>query len=280
MTTTYYPRSIWTSVQRSTGLVHLNSSVVHGIAVHYTGSVRLGQAATLAQTISRLEGERRFHTNPPPAGRGWTDIAYQVAFDVEGRVFDCRGIGFRSAANGNALTNSTYGAAIFLLGVGDHPTTEMIEAFRDWRYRFWLKRYPNAGEVVGHRDLYNTSCPGDPTYELISRGTLAARPDSPVTAKEGDMPTVDQIVAGIMNYVPPGQAFNAATLLHRGYEQAALNTTILIAMRNGEDMDCLVSAIADAVVARLGDHDGGSLSRDSVKDALREVLTEGTGGTP
>ena len=46
-------------------------------------------------------------------------------------------------------------------------------------------------------------------------------------AQGDDMPTVDQIVTGILDAVPAGRDLNVATLVSRGYEQSLYNTGLL-----------------------------------------------------
>ena len=166
----YYGRAAWTSSAPPVArLVALDPAHVRGIAVHHTGSsVPLGGRSTFRRSARRLEDDRLLVT----ADRGWPDIAYQVAVDVDGRVFECRGLEFRPQANGNATANAQYGAVTLLLGAGDELTPAMIDAFGEWRRTRWLARYPTAIAVVGHRDLYPTPCPGHAVDALIRSGTL------------------------------------------------------------------------------------------------------------
>lgn len=279
--TTYHPRSTWTSTPRPTSkLVLLDAARLHGVAVHYPGDPgRLGTAPTLAESCRRLEGERRFHTDPPPAGRGWTDIAYQAAIDQAGRVFDCRGINYRSAANGDTTTNGTHGACTLLIGVGDTPTDAMIRAFQDWRTTVWLVRWPRATAVVGHRDLYQTACPGDAAYALVRNGTLAANPsgdDMPITTADAKLIAnvllEDPRLAGMLRTLPWAGGWpvgdkteDAGTRLAR----ASYTTRDLLAV--------LPDRIMEVIIATGG---GTGLSLEEIKHAVREVLVEGTGGTP
>ena len=172
------PRQAWTSVPRPVDdLVPLVSGEVKGVAVHWPGETgTFGDTPTLAQSCARLENERRFHTGTPPAGRGWNDLAYSAACDQAGRVFDCRGIDWRCAANGNPGVNRAYAAFTFLVGTRDTVTPAAVEAFRTWRHRVWLPRWPHATAVVGHRDLFATSCPGDGLHRLVHSGALALLP--------------------------------------------------------------------------------------------------------
>lgn len=262
----YFQRSAWTSTPRPTSkLVAMNGSEVEGVAIHYTGSSRpLGATATFAVTVRRLEDERRFHTGAPPQGRGWTDIAYQVAQDVEGRVFDARGIGYRSAANGNATVNRQYGAVTWLLGVGDRPTAAMVNAFREWREDHWLPRYPRATKIVGHRDLYATECPGDPTYALIRSGVLTKGVDVPLTDAEIDAiatRTRDKILAVTYGNQPNGKPFTLAMLLGEVRVNALKAST-------GVDIE----ALARSIVAKLPVGQGGQVDASAIARAVADEL--------
>lgn len=172
--TEYLPRSAWTKVAKPLSgnktLTPIVAGDLRGVAVHYTGSTaKMGTTATLALSAKRLEAERVFHVND----RGWSDIAYSYAIDQEGRVFELRGLDYRCAANGDQEKNQHYHAVTILIGQGDKPTPAAVEAFVDWRNDVFLKRFPHATAVVGHRDLFGTDCPGDPAYALVKNGTFA-----------------------------------------------------------------------------------------------------------
>lgn len=278
--TTFYPRSAWTAIPRPVNkLVRLNAATLLGVAIHYTGEKHLGQTTSVELSARRLEGERRFHTDPPPDGRGWSDIAYGTAFDQAGNVFDCRGIDWRSAANGSSYANTTYGAVTFLLGVDDRPTPAMIMAFREWRTNYWLKRWPNADKVVGHRDLYATECPGL-AYDLVRNGALlipASAPNASMS-REDDMPSTEEIVNALLAAKPFGRQLNVGTLIARSYEQSAYNTMLLQVLTDGSDAPT-ADAIAEALAGKLGVAEGRTVSLADVKRAVREVLIEGTGET-
>jgi len=263
----FYQRSTWTDVQRPVDkIVQLTSSEVLGVAVHYTGSARpLGQTATFALSVRRLEDERAFHTAPPPVGRGWSDIAYNVAIDVEGRVFDARGIAYRSAANGDATVNRTYGAVTWLIGVGDKPTPVMIDAFKQWRQEYWLPRYPRATTVVGHRDLYSTECPGDPAYALVRSGELTTGVDVSLTDAEIDAIATrarDKLLAVTYGNGLDGKPFTLAMLLGEvrvnaikaatGVDVNALATAVVAKLPPGQaDPNAIATAVADELSLRL-----------------------------
>ena len=133
--TEFLPRSAWTSTRPTAGA--LTRPV--GYAFHWPGSPQKWGGLTKAQVASRLEGIRRYHVG----SAGYSDIAYQVAVDQSGRVWDLRGVGRKSGGNGNATLNRTWGAFLLLLGPGEEPTAAMTQASRDLRAR-WLDVHTNA----------------------------------------------------------------------------------------------------------------------------------------
>ena len=284
--TIFLPRSAWTSVLRPVSkLTRIDPDVVRGVAVHYTGSsAALGPSATVALSARRLEDERRFHTGAPPSGRGWSDIAYGTAIDQAGNVFDARGHAFRSAANGSSVTNAGYGAVTILIGVGDTPSDAAIQAFREWRHGVWLRDFPKATAVVGHRDLYATECPGGPLYSLVRLGTLAARPTP--TASEEDMPLDDADVLRIVEHPRFTAAVREAVWaakwpLTSDPKGPTEQADVRLVKASRPPVPPSPEQVAAAVLAALpaGTPVGG-LSLADVKRAIREVLSEGTGGTP
>lgn len=228
---TYVPRSGWTSVP--TPVLARLSTGVRGIACHWTGGAALGPVSTLDQSQNRLEGYRRFHTAKPPAGRGWNDIAYQAAIDTQGRVFDCRGVEHMSAANGNQAVNASHGAVLFLLGKGDPPTATMLDAFAAWRRDVWLRAWPDAVRVVGHRDLSDTDCPGPDVYQLVRSGRLAAPPEDDMPLSADDVERVARRTADLIT----GIGATHPVLVADGTGAAEL--------RDGRDIDALPTVIGE-----------------------------------
>lgn len=177
--TVYKKRSDWTKH----GPVHALAQLVNprGFALHWPGTTEPIGHASEESIARRLESYRVMHTSPGGIGtvNGGSDIAYQAAVDQEGRVWPLRGFLWKSGANGSGETNSTYGAILLLLGPGEEPSRQMIQAVQDAREDVWLKHFPKATRVVGHRDLHQTDCPGDRTYALIRSGLFTHLPDGP-----------------------------------------------------------------------------------------------------
>jgi hypothetical protein len=165
------PRSAWTRVPRPDGLVHMSGPI--GLALHWPGPKAsdppIGDPGATS-IASILEAERRYHVEV----HGWADIAYGAAVDQAGRVWDCRGLQYRSAANGDQAVNSTHGAVTCLLGPREQPSPAMVDAVRQLRRTLWLPMYPRALAVVGHCDLHSTDCPGPAVRTMIRHGVFTA----------------------------------------------------------------------------------------------------------
>lgn len=249
--TIYLPRSAWTSVPAGGGAMPPRPV---GIAVHWPGSTTVIGSRTQADMAARLEGYRRFHVY----GRGWSDIAYQVGIDQNGRVWDLRGIDRESAANGDQSVNLTYLACLFLLGPGETPGPALLQAFADWRRDKALVKYPTATRVVGHQDIRptgGTDCPGPITEALIKAGRLTAS----AAPQEDDMPySEDQI----------------RELAAEGVLSAKLgrsDITVAVALQRIYGVVSDTSGLAAQLAAALP-KDGVTVTDAQLEGALRKVL--------
>ncbi|MGW3346807.1 peptidoglycan recognition protein family protein [Nonomuraea rubra] len=107
-------------------------------------------------------------------GNGWIDFAYNLAACPHGRMIQGRGAGVLSAANGSGLNTGHY-AVLALLGNSGYrvPTPGLLAAVRDGID--YLRKNGAGNEIKGHRDGYDTDCPGDPLYAWVRKG--APRPE-------------------------------------------------------------------------------------------------------
>lgn len=163
---TYHRRKRWTSVPAANANRVVRSRV-RGVAIHWNGpKVPL---SALKDPRRFLEGVRRYHVH----SNGWSDIAYNVAVDQNGDVWQLRGFGYQSAANGSAQLNDEYLAIFCVLGEGQVPSEEMVRGIRKAVRRFRL-RYPFAKEIVGHGDIRpgGTACPGPALARKVKAGKL------------------------------------------------------------------------------------------------------------
>jgi hypothetical protein len=195
--TVFLPRSAWTNHGPIRPLTKMSAGPLKGFAIHWPGnSVPHIDATNQAHIAAEIEGERKYHTRPGGLGvpQGGNDIAYQYAIDLEGRVWELRGVTNQSGANGSSASNRAYGAVTLLLGTSDVPSPAMIQAVRDFRRKIWLTHFPKATQVVGHRDVYSTDCPGPHAYPLVKNGTFVGsapdpKPKPPPVIPPGRTPT-------------------------------------------------------------------------------------------
>lgn len=255
--TTYLPRTAWTQVPAAGDAMPPRPV---GIAVHWPGTTSVIGATSQANMAARLEGYRRYHVN----GNGWADIAYQVGVDQGGRVWDLRGIGRMSAANGDQAVNRAWLACLFLLGPGESPGPALLTAFTDWRRDKALNRYPTATRIVGHRDIRPTGateCPGPITEALIKSGRLLVA-GAPTSAPKDwfDMATQQDLVdavSGLLATDVGGSGVNLGVMVQRIYNAVT-------------SPDALASLIASKVSVAQP-----AVSQDVVKQAVKDALREG-----
>ena len=166
---TFISRAQWGArPPRSTG----NAISAHplGVAIHYTAA-NLGSSPD-SECDDKVRGIQRYHQDT----KGWADIAYSFLVCPHGNVFEGRGTGKGSAANGTTVGNLNWYAVCALGGPADTPSPQMLAAIGD---AVNLCRAAGAGaRVIGHRDLFATACPGVALYAYVQSGrwnTLVAR---------------------------------------------------------------------------------------------------------
>ena len=166
---TFHPRSDWTSVPAADANPVIVSKL-KGVAIHWNGPAV--PASALKDPRSFLEGVRRFHVST----RGWSDIAYNLAVDQNGDVWELRGLKHQSAANGDEPTNDAYLAIFCIVGEGQVPSDAMIAGVRKAVRRF-RRRYPLARKIVGHKDIRpaGTECPGARLQTQLLAGNFVPR---------------------------------------------------------------------------------------------------------
>lgn len=140
-----------------------------GVAVHHVGGTRVA-----ASSHSSCAGQVRGHQNHHMDTNGWDDIAYSHLVCVHGYVFEGRGEGLRTAANGSTSGNQNWYAVCGLVGGSssnyDTVTSGLVDAFHHAITR--LRQQGGAANGVnGHRNLTSTACPGN-LYPLVQDGTL------------------------------------------------------------------------------------------------------------
>jgi hypothetical protein len=168
---------------------------VENVAFHWPGMAKPINAvgdAGFRRVCSALRGWQAYHMD----GRGWSDIAYQVAIDQEGRAYTLRGINTQSGANGNNDVNERFGAVLLVLAPGEKPSAKMTATAKAVQADF-RKRYPRVpARPTLHKRVRpaGTDCPGPAATSAIDSGqfdatTTPAKPTTPTPVKV--QPVVD-----------------------------------------------------------------------------------------
>lgn len=173
---TYYFRRSWKARPPRTRSA-MAADDVRGIAFHWpamTKPIRGVEAVKAA-----LRGWQDYHMD----NNGWSDIAYQEAFDQDGNVYRLRGVKTRSAANGSTDVNRAYGAFLLILAPGEKPSPAMVASVRRRVARHRVL-FPRSKQLVGHGEIRPsgpTECPGPAVRTCLDTGVF--EPVQPGTAK-------------------------------------------------------------------------------------------------
>lgn len=124
---------------------------------------------------------RRFHMDT----NGWLDIAYNFVVCRHGVIFEGRGWGYRSAANGSNRGNGWGHAVMVACGDGQPPKGRQLAAVADLA-ALHLARYGRV-ELEPHRAFRSTDCPGDTLAGWVVDGRWRSM-------MEAQMPDAGQIV--------------------------------------------------------------------------------------
>lgn len=217
---TYLPRSAWNARPPKPGPGLLVPARVEGIAFHWPGA-DTSRPISKAAVPRALRGWQDFHMD----GRGWSDIAYQVAVDQWGRVWTLRGLTAQSGANGDQDVNRRYAAVLLLLVEGETPSAAMVDAVRlvvaDLR-----RLYPHARRLVGHGQIRpggGTECPGPAVLAALAHHAFDAADPAPTPEEGDDMQTSDKIAKWDPEHDDKGDALTVGQTLNqaRGFAQAA-----------------------------------------------------------
>lgn len=187
----YYSRSAWTKVGKGGTRLAGSGRTMTTIYIHYPGQGAAIGRASVASTRNRLEGYRRQHKNV----NGWADIAYNVAVDQSGNVWELRGIDRQSGANGGTKSNRSGQAILVLVGNNEAPTAECVAGIKDAVRRIRAV-HPKAKAIRGHQQSpdASTACPGSHLMKLVRSGGLepgaASVPSPGASAPKPSKPAV------------------------------------------------------------------------------------------
>ena len=188
---TINPRESWAAGLPPKG--PLESEDVRFLIVHHSASYN---GHTASQVPDILRGWFNFHTG----SRGWNDIAYNFIIDSEGGVWEGRQGSLAGPVAGDA-TGGNQGFTQLVCVIGDtnaepatsaaHTSLVSVLAWLADRYDVSTapgaevtfvsegsNKWPVGSSVTtpticGHRDMSNTSCPGNSLYGYVNGGLRA-----------------------------------------------------------------------------------------------------------
>ena len=145
---------------------------VKGLVIHWSAyPIAVGNQAEMDQCkqIQRLHQE----------DRGWNDVAYNFLVGDTGQIYEGRGFGNRSAAQGGNSRqeinhNNKHYVAVCWLGGSEpthKPSDKAIESVK-WLYS------QVGGELRPHSSFKQTSCPGDSWRQHIIEGLATSTIDN------------------------------------------------------------------------------------------------------
>lgn len=174
----WVPRSQW-GARKAEGRTVLRSP--QGLTYHYVAGPKMGTFSH-ATCATRVRNIQNFHMDT----RDWVDIAYNTLTCPHGYVYEGRGWGVRSAANGTNTGNDSAYANCHLCGVDDILTPEGEQSMRDVLVA--ARTIGGAGPRIWvHRDWKSTGCPGDVITDFVRTGGLADASAPPPETGDDEM---------------------------------------------------------------------------------------------
>ncbi|WGX98717.1 hypothetical protein [Nocardioides sp. L-11A] len=166
---TVVPYAQWSTRARGATRASHPIGATKGVTLHWEGP-HMG-VFPHGRCVDKVQSIQAFHRD----SRDWADIAYNAVVCPHGVIYEGRGPGVKSAANGNTEDNDDWYAVCYLGGERDGFTDAgkggMIAAVD------WLRRAGGAGLLVnGHRDHKATDCPGPDIYEWLTERDWDPKP--------------------------------------------------------------------------------------------------------
>jgi hypothetical protein len=132
----------------------LTPALVRLFVVHHTATPFRGSRS--------IRGIQQFHQGPD---RLWSDIGYNFLVAPDGMVYEGRGWAFRGA---HAKGHNFESIGVAYVGFGDRPVPGPAKRAIMDLHREAEKRFGEL-EVVGHRDVGRTACPGNTLYRWVAQ---------------------------------------------------------------------------------------------------------------
>jgi hypothetical protein len=123
------------------------------------------------------------------------DVGYNFACwnDDEPTIWELRGLRMRGGANGTASSNAVRPSCLIVADI-DEPVNRAVAQKMAWLVQLIRDQSQRRTGTRGHRDEFNTGCPGELIYPLVASGAFLPEnqtgPDptpEPPTAEEDEM---------------------------------------------------------------------------------------------
>ena len=249
----------------------LDPSRIGIVDVHWPGS-KGHLARDRAGVAKALRDWQSFHMGKPPKGRGWSDIAYNIAVDLSGEVWELRGW---DAVDGGVASRSDDVTILLVMGDQDQMTDAMKTSVL-WAMGEFERRLGRKLRRTHHGALTQTDCPG-PEATAWSRAGFPAPNTNNI--QEDDMPLSDDDLKKIFNTVWNGGP--GLDLIPQHAEGGgAWPSTILGAAtaRIAQQIAPLRGEIAGLTTALQSITAGQGLDLDAVKKAVAAAVAESLAG--
>ena len=163
------------TIREHTDSPTVSPRLLDAIVIHYPGTTRVAPS-----TWEQLRNMQRYYVDQ----RGYS-LGYNCAVDQNGELWQIRGLDYQNAANRGH--NSTTVSVQIIAPNGEPATAAAAERVR--RFVRDMRRWANRQlQVIGHRDLAATSCPGDDIYEQLLSGLFTPSHDPEYDVRLVDPP--------------------------------------------------------------------------------------------
>ncbi|XP_059089071.1 peptidoglycan recognition protein 1-like isoform X2 [Tigriopus californicus] len=153
-------RADWGAISRSTNYMSNNARYV--IVHHTTG----GECYSQFDCARKVRGFQDYHINT----NKWSDIGYNFLIGSEGSIFEGRGFNRKGAHAGPRFNDISYGIAFIGDFTSTSPSSKAIQSYNHLVDCLVTRgKIPSDYEMKGHRQVRDTSCPGNTLYNALTR---------------------------------------------------------------------------------------------------------------
>ena len=177
-------RSCWNARAPQCSLTQM--SELNRVVIHHTASSSDYSTGGLNDSKGKVRSHQNYHMDV----NGWCDIGYHFLVDKHGNIFEGRKdsatIGERPKGAHDGCNDRSFGftaMGYFHSPYNNTPTTALmnnLEKVIAWRMPVgWGPKGTQAGsycgksldDVISHRDVSATACPGDKLYNEVKEGS-------------------------------------------------------------------------------------------------------------